>query len=74
MMFPVVEIKCTSRDIAQKADVLEYHPDRLKVVVQGTEVAIDMIKKNGKFVGRKAGLEFVCENSYEDIDIQKKGR
>lgn len=74
MSYPVVEIKCTNRDVVQKADVLEYQPDRLKVVVQGTEIAIIMNKEKDVYIGRMAGLEFICENSYEEIDIQKKGQ
>ncbi len=70
IMYPVVDIECTERKVSQKADVLEYKCDRLRVVVQGTEIAINMRFRDGVYVGRQAGLEFVCTETYDDIAAQ----
>jgi len=69
-MYPVVNIECTERGITQKADVLEYRRDRLRVAVQGTELAIDMRLDKNIYVGRKAGLEFICRSTFDEIASQ----
>lgn len=70
MSFPVVEIKCSNRDVVKNADVLEYRPERLKVVVHGTDTAINMSKQGNIYVGNMAGLEFTCSATFNEIDEQ----
>ena len=69
-MYPVIDIECTERGVSQKADVLEYSRDRLRVAVQGTELAIDMRLENNIYLGRKAGLEFICRSTFDEIASQ----
>ena len=73
-MYPVVNITCSERNITQKADVLEYRPDRIRVVVQGTSIAINLKQQDGHYVGQQAGLEFVCLSTYNDIADQADPR
>jgi len=72
MSFPVVEINCTNRDVTKVADVLEWKPNSLKVVVQGTELAINMTLRGDVYVGSQVGLEFVCSATYNEICAQKE--
>lgn len=73
-MYPTVEITCTQRGTSQKAEVLDYKPSHIRVVVSGTELTIDMQKEGSVYVGRQAGLEFVCDATYEEIEAQKNPR
>lgn len=71
-MYPVVDIICTERgNITQKAEVLEYKQNSLRVVIQGTDLTIDLRREGNIFVGRQAGLEFVCTATIEEIKAQK---
>ncbi len=73
-MYPIVEIECIERGIKQKADVLEFSQRALRVVVQGSELAIDLRHEGRVYVGRQAGLEFVCTATYSEIEAQSSGR
>jgi len=72
-MYPVVDIECTDRGITQKADVLEYGRHHLRVVVQGTDLAIDLHFRDNIYIGSKAGLEFICRATFNEITNQKNG-
>ena len=72
-MYPIVEIRCTQREgVTQKAEVLEYKPSHIRVVIQGTQLTIDMQKQGNVYVGRQAGLEFTCDATYDQISSQIK--
>lgn len=73
-MYPVVEIKCLERGVVQKADVLEYRPESIRVVVQGSDLTINLRRQGNVYIGRQAGLEFLCTTTFAEIDAQKRGR
>ena len=73
-MYPIVDIECTQRGIKQKAEVLEYKRDSLRVVVQGTNLTIDLRHEGNLYIGRQAGLEFICTATYDEIVAQKNVR
>ncbi len=72
-MYPVVTIECTERGIAKKADVLECRHDRMRVVVHGTEMPIDLRREGQVYVGRLAGMEFTCRATLAGVNAQKQG-
>jgi len=54
-------ITCTDTDVAHGADILEKSDKRMKVAIEGTNVAISLFKNdpNDKvYVGNFGGLEF----------------
>ena len=55
-----VNIICTNNGKTKTADVLSHTDKHMKVVVKGTQIAIDMHRTsiNNPYVGHTAGLEF----------------
>jgi len=54
-------ITCTDTGVSHGADILEESDRRLKVAIEGTQVAITLSKQNPNdkvYVGRYSGLEF----------------
>jgi len=54
-------VTCTDTGVSHGADVLEQSDRRLKVAIEGTEVAITLFKQNPNdriYVGNFTGLEF----------------
>lgn len=73
-MYPIVEIECTNHGVKQKAEVMEYSPEALRVAIVNTEIALNLRKEGNVYVGRQSGLEFVVSASYDDIDAMKNPR
>lgn len=57
----IVQIHCTDNDKIKTAEVLSKSDKYMKVVFEGTEMTLELIRKdlNKPYVGNKAGLEFV---------------
>ena len=55
-----VEIFCTENGKIKTADVLSRNDKYLKVVVEGTTIAIELFRSdvNKPYIGNKSGLEF----------------
>ena len=55
-----VEITCTENGKSKMADVLSRNDKYLKVAVEGTQIAIELFRKdvNKPYIGHTAGLEF----------------
>ncbi len=55
-----IEITCTNNGKSKTADVLLKNDKFLKVVVEGTQIAIEMFRENVNkpYIGHTAGLEF----------------
>ena len=55
-----VNIICTNNGKTKIADVLSKNDKHMKVVVEGTQIAIDMHREdvNKPYIGHTAGLEF----------------
>ena len=55
-----IEIHCTDNDKIKKAEVLSRTDKYIKVVFEGTEMTLELVRKdlNKPYVGNKAGLEF----------------
>jgi len=54
-------VTCTDTGVSHGADILEQSDRRLKVAIEGTEVAITLFKQNPNdriYVGNFTGLEF----------------
>ena len=73
MQYPIVTITATrpDGDVSQQAEVIEYKQDRIRVIIKGTDLTIDLRREGDIFVGRQAGLEFVCKATIEEIKAQK---
>lgn len=56
-------LTCTSNGKTKTADVLTENDKYLKVVVEGTQIAIEMFRQdvNKPYVGHTAGLEFTWQ-------------
>ena len=56
-------LTCTSNGKTKTADVLTENDKYLKVVVEGTQIAIEMFRQdvNKPYVGYTAGLEFTWQ-------------
>ena len=56
-------LACTSNGKTKTADVLTENDKYLKVVVEGTQIAIEMFRQdvNKPYVGHTAGLEFTWQ-------------
>ena len=57
-----IEIICTDNGKTKNAEVLNKSDKYMKVVVEGTQIAIEMFRKdvNKPYIGHTAGLEFTC--------------
>ena len=55
-----IEIRCTENGKTKTADVLSRNDKYLKVVVEGTQIAIELFRQdvNKPYIGHTAGLEF----------------
>ena len=55
-----IEIRCTENGKTKTADVLSHSDKYLKVVVEGTQIAIELFRQdvNKPYIGHTAGLEF----------------
>jgi len=55
-----VEIVCTENGKIKTADVLSHTDKYLKVVVEGTQITIELFRNdvNKSYIGHKSGLEF----------------
>ena len=55
-----VEILCTENGKIKTADVLSRNDKYLKVVIEGTQITIELFRNdvNKPYIGRKSGLEF----------------
>ena len=58
-----VEIRCTENGKTKTADVLSRSDKYLKVVVEGTQIAIELFRQdvNKPYIGHSAGLEFIWQ-------------
>ena len=59
-----IEIRCTENGKTKTADVLSHSDKYLKVVVEGTQIAIELFRQdvNKPYIGHTAGLEFTYDN------------
>ena len=55
-----IQICCTENGKIKTADVLSRNDKYLKVAVEGTQIAIELFRKdvNKPYIGHTAGLEF----------------
>ena len=55
-----IQIRCTENGKIKTADVLSRNDKYLKVAVEGTQIAIELFRKdvNKPYIGHTAGLEF----------------
>ena len=58
-----VEITCSNNGKSKTADVLSQNDKYAKVVVEGTQIAIEMFRTdvNKPYIGHTAGLEFTWQ-------------
>jgi len=56
-----IQIRCTENGKIKTADVLSRNDKYLKVAVEGTQIAIELFRKdvNKPYIGHTAGLEFI---------------
>ena len=54
-----IEIRCTENGKIKTADVLSRNDKYLKVVVEGTQITIELFRSdvNKPYIGHKSGLE-----------------
>ena len=59
-----IEIRCTENGKTKTADVLSHSDKYLKVVVEGTQIAIELFRQdvNKPYIGHTAGLEFTWQS------------
>ena len=59
-----IEITCTNNDKTKTADVLVHNDKHLKVVIEGTQITIEMHRQdlNKPYIGHTEGLEFTYGN------------
>ena len=62
-MMKKIEVKCTNNSKTTTADVLLENDKHMKVVFEGTQIAIEMFRKdvNNPYIGHTAGLEFTWQ-------------
>ncbi len=55
-----IQITCTENGLVKTADVLSQNDKYMKVVVEGTQIAIELHRSdvNKPYIGHTAGLEF----------------
>jgi len=55
-----IQITCTENGLVKTADVLSQSDKYMKVVVDGTQIAIELYRSdvNKPYIGHTAGLEF----------------
>ena len=55
-----IDIVCTNNNKTKTADVITHNHKHLKVVDEGTQIAIEMFREdvNKPYIGHTAGLEF----------------
>mgnify|MGYP001217676704 CR=1 FL=1 len=55
-----IEITCTNNGKTKQAEVLNKNDKYMKVVIEGTQIAIEMFREdvNKSYTGHTAGLEF----------------
>ena len=58
-----IEITCTNNGKTKLADILQQDDKYMKVVIKGTQIGIEMFRKdvNIPYIGHTAGLEFKCQ-------------
>jgi hypothetical protein len=58
-----IEITCTNNGKTKTAEVLQQTDKYMKVVVEGTQIAIEMFREdvNKSYIGHTAGLEFTWQ-------------
>jgi hypothetical protein len=58
-----IELVCTENGKTKTADVLSQSEKHLKVVVEGTQIAIELFRRdvNKPYIGHTAGLEFTWQ-------------
>ncbi len=58
-----IEITCTNNGKAKQAEVLQQNDKYMKVVVEGTQITIEMHRQdlNKPYIGHSVGLEFTWQ-------------
>ena len=58
-----IEITCTNNGKTKTAEVLQQNDKYMKVVVEGTQIAIEMFRQdvNKPYIGHTGGLEFTWQ-------------
>ena len=58
-----IKITCTNNGKKKEADVIQKNDKHLKVVVEGTQIAIELFREdvNNPYIGHTAGLEFTWQ-------------
>ena len=58
-----IKITCTNNGKTKQADVIQKNDKHLKVVVEGTQIAIELFRENvnNPYIGHTAGLEFTWQ-------------
>ena len=58
-----IEITCTDNGKTKSADVLSRNDKHIKVVIKGTQIAIELFRQdvNKPYIGHTAGLEFTWQ-------------
>ena len=58
-----IDIVCTNNNKTKTADVITHNDKHLKVVVEGTQIALEMhrVDVNKPYIGHTAGLEFTWQ-------------
>ena len=56
----IIDITCTSNGKSKQAEVLQHNDKYIKVVVEGTQITIEMFRQdlNKPYIGHTAGIEF----------------
>ena len=55
-----IEIRCTNNDKTKTAEVMQQTDKYMKVIVEGTQIAIELFREdvNTPYTGHMSGLEF----------------
>ena len=58
-----IEVTCTNNGKTKTAEVLQHNDKYIKVVVEGTQITIEMFRQdvNKPYIGHTAGLEFIWQ-------------
>jgi hypothetical protein len=58
-----IEVTCTNNGKTKNAEVLQHNDKYIKVVVEGTQITIEMFRQdvNKPYIGHTGGLEFTWQ-------------
>ena len=58
-----IDIICNNNGKSQPAEFLQYHEMYMIVVIEGTQITIEMFREdvNKPYIGHTAGLEFIWQ-------------